>query len=30
MALNDMDKAMETGYGISREEAEAMYNAVKQ
>jgi hypothetical protein len=28
--LNDTDKAMETGYGISREEAEQMYNAVKQ
>ncbi|MCX6319375.1 MAG: hypothetical protein NTW29_19010 [Bacteroidetes bacterium] len=28
--LNDTDKAMETGYGISREEAEQMYNALKQ
>lgn len=30
MELNDIDKSMETGYSISREEAEAMYNAVKQ
>lgn len=30
MALNDLDKSMETGYAISREETEAMYNAVKQ
>ena len=30
LELNDMEKATETGYAISREEAEAMYNAVKQ
>jgi uncharacterized protein YrrD/outer membrane murein-binding lipoprotein Lpp len=30
LALNDAEKSMETGYAISREEAEAMYNAVKQ
>lgn len=30
MELNDMDKALETGYSISREEIEVMYNAVKQ
>lgn len=30
MELNDMEKSMETGYSISREEAETMYNAVKQ
>lgn len=30
MALNDIDKSIETGYAISREEIETMYNAVKQ
>ncbi|MBL7745899.1 MAG: hypothetical protein JNM19_00610 [Chitinophagaceae bacterium] len=30
MALNDIDRSMETGYSISREEIETMYNAVKQ
>lgn len=30
MDLNDMEKSVETGYSISREEAETMYNAVKQ
>lgn len=30
LELSDMEKSVETGYAISREEAEAMYNAVKQ
>lgn len=30
MALNDIDQSIATGYAISREEAETMYNAVKQ
>jgi hypothetical protein len=30
MELNSAERSMETGYSISREEAEAMYNAVKQ
>jgi hypothetical protein len=30
LKLNDIEKSMETGYAISREETELMYNAVKQ
>lgn len=30
MALNDVEKSVDTGYSISQDEIEAMYNAVKQ